>query len=91
VLLRLEEKGFCMLCIYAKDSIIAVEEGQMEDSIKKHELVFNIKVQKKIETFVRCEIHEGIGEILLTHRIIVNKLLNSSAIEYENKFKPLQY
>jgi hypothetical protein len=47
-------------------AIIAGEEGIMEDTIQRLGQVFNIKVQKSIEDFLRCKIRKGIGGIFLT-------------------------
>jgi hypothetical protein len=55
----------------------------MEDTIQRLGKVFNIKVQKRIEEFIRCKIHKGIGEIFQTQRRIVQKLLNSNVEEEE--------
>jgi hypothetical protein len=54
-----------VLCIYVEDAITAAEEGLMEDTMQRLGLALNIKVQKSIEDFLGCEIHEGTGEIFL--------------------------
>jgi Reverse transcriptase (RNA-dependent DNA polymerase) len=87
VFLRSESQGFCVLCIYVDDAIITGEEGLMEDTIQRLGKVFNIKVQKSIEDFLGCKIHEGIGEIFLTQRRIVQKLLSSNVEEEEKEYK----
>jgi Reverse transcriptase (RNA-dependent DNA polymerase) len=74
-------------CIYVDNAIIAGEEGLMEDTIHRLGKVFNIKVQKSIEDFLGCKIHEGIGEIFLTQRRIVQILLNLNVEEEEKEYK----
>jgi hypothetical protein len=50
VFLREGEKGFCVLCIYVDDTIIAGEEGMMEDTTMRHGLVFISKSRKALKT-----------------------------------------
>ena len=46
-----------------------------------------IKVQKNIEDFLSCKIHEGFGRILLTQHRIVDKLLKSNTIKEDSNYK----